>query len=70
MGHPFNSGCSFSLGEHIMRNSTVLSAILGAIGGFISAYVGGWSAGMTTLVLFMAIDYFSGLIVAGGFQKQ
>ena len=53
-----------------MRNSTVFSAILGAIGGFISAYVGGWSAGMTTLVLFMAIDYFSGLIVAGVFKNS
>ena len=53
-----------------MRNSTILSGIIGAIGGFFTTLFGGWTAGMTTLVLFMAIDYISGLIVAGVFKKS
>lgn len=53
-----------------MRNSTIVSGIIGAIGGFFTTLFGGWTAGMTTLVLFMAIDYVSGLIVAGVFKKS
>ena len=53
-----------------MRNSTIISGIIGAIGGFFTTLFGGWTAGMTTLVLFMAIDYVSGLIVAGVFKKS
>ena len=53
-----------------MRNSQVLSMILGAIGAFFTSLFGGWSAGMTTLLLFMATDYISGLIVAGVFKKS
>lgn len=53
-----------------MRNSTILSGIIGAIGGFFTTLFGGWTAGMTTLVLFMGIDYVSGLIVAGVFKKS
>lgn len=53
-----------------MRNSTIFSGIIGLIGGAFTTLFGGWTAGMTTLVLFMAIDYVSGLIVAGVFQKS
>lgn len=53
-----------------MRNSTILSGILGLIGGAFTTLFGGWTAGMTTLVLFMSIDYLSGLIVAGVFRKS
>lgn len=53
-----------------MRNSQVLSMVLGAIGAFFTSLFGGWSAGMTTLLLFMATDYISGLIVAGVFKKS
>ena len=31
---------------------------------------GGWDAALTTLVIFMAIDYATGLIVAGVFHKS
>ncbi len=53
-----------------MRNSTVLSGIIGLIGGAFTTLFGGWTGGMTTLVLFMCIDYLSGLIVAGVFKKS
>lgn len=41
-----------------------------AIGGFVASIFGGWSDAMTTLVIFMAADYITGLIVAGVFQKS
>ena len=44
--------------------------IIGAIGAFVSSIFGGWDAGLTTLVIFMAIDYFTGLVVAGVFRKS
>ena len=44
--------------------------ITGAIGAFVSSIFGGWDAGLTTLVIFMAIDYFTGLAVAGIFHKS
>lgn len=40
------------------------------IGGAIASAFGGWSAGLTTLLIVMAIDYLSGLIVAGVFHKS
>lgn len=53
-----------------MRNSTVFSSVIGAVGGYIASFFGGWTAGMTTLMIFMAIDYISGLIVAGVFSNS
>jgi len=53
-----------------MKNSTIFSSIIGLIGGAFTTLFGGWTAGMTTLVLFMAIDYISGLVVAGIFQNS
>ena len=43
---------------------------IGIIGGFISSLFGGWDAGLMTLIIFMAIDYLSGLIVAGVFHNS
>lgn len=37
-----------------------ISTFAALIGGMVSTIFGGWSAGMTTLVIFMAIDYISG----------
>ena len=44
--------------------------IIGAVGAFIANLLGGWDAGLITLVIFMAVDYFTGLIVAGIFHKS
>lgn len=44
--------------------------IAGAIGGFIASIFGGWDAALTTLTAFMAIDYITGMIVAGVFHKS
>lgn len=48
----------------------VVYAVLGTIGGFISSLFGGWDSALTTLVIFMAIDYITGLMVAGIFKKS
>lgn len=48
----------------------ILVAAIGIIGSFITSAFGGWSTGLTTLVIFMAIDYVTGLIVAGVFHMS
>lgn len=44
--------------------------IIGIIGGTITSYFGGWDDAVITLIIFMAIDYISGLVVAGIFHKS
>ncbi len=44
--------------------------IIGAVGAAITSLYGGWDAGLITLVIFMAIDYLTGLIIAGIFHKS
>lgn len=51
-----------------MKN--VICAIFGIIGGFIANAFGGWSAALTTLLIFMGVDYISGLILAGVFHAS
>ena len=43
---------------------------IGAVGGAIVAAFGGWDAALATLLIFMAVDYISGLIVAGVFHNS
>ena len=45
-------------------------AVTGAIGGCVSGLLGGWTAALTTLCIFMAVDYVTGLIVAGVFHAS
>lgn len=52
-----------------MMKSGICTGI-GVVGSFIASLFGGWDAGLTTLVLFMVIDYLSGLIVAGVFHNS
>ena len=42
----------------------------GVIGSLLASLFGGWSAGLTTLLIFMLIDYVTGLICAGVFHKS
>lgn len=49
---------------------TGICTAVGVVGGFIAALFGGWDAALTTLIIFMAIDYISGLIVAGVFHAS
>lgn len=45
-------------------------AIIGVIGSFISYLLGGFDMALITLLLFMAIDYTTGFIVAAVFHKS
>ena len=51
-----------------MKN--IICAIFGIIGSFVASVFGGWSAALSTLLIFMAIDYISSLIVAGVFHTS
>jgi toxin secretion/phage lysis holin len=51
-----------------MKN--VLCTTAGLVGSFIASLFGGWDTGIATLVLFMGIDFFSGLAVAGIFKNS
>ena len=48
----------------------IILTVTGIIGAAIAHIFGGWSAAMGTLLIFMAIDYLSGLIVAGIFHAS
>lgn len=52
-----------------MEYKTILF-VLGVVGGAISSYLGGWDTALQTLIIFMALDYITGLIVAGVFHKS
>lgn len=47
-----------------------ICAICGVAGGFLSQAFGGWDSSMATLLIFMGIDYLTGLIVAGVFHAS
>lgn len=44
--------------------------ISGVIGAAITSLFGGWDAGLITLLIFMAVDYITGLLCAGVFHKS
>lgn len=48
----------------------MICTILGLAGSAVTAIFGGWDTGLTTLVIFMSIDFISGLIVAGVFRAS
>ena len=50
--------------------ANVLYSIVGAVGGFVAMVFGGWSDALITLIVFMALDYVTGLIVAGIFKRS
>lgn len=47
-----------------------ICTIIGVIGSFITSLFGGWDTALITLLIFMAVDYISGLVVAGIFHKS
>lgn len=55
---------------HLTETKAAVMTGAGVIGGMISQAFGGWDAALVTLLLFMAVDYLSGLIVAGVFHSS
>ena len=47
-----------------------ICTVAGLIGSAIASAFGGWDAAMKTLIIFMAVDYITGLIVAGVFHRS
>ncbi len=45
-------------------------SIVGIVSSFIFNFFGGWNEAMTTLCIFMLMDYITGLIVAGVFKNS
>lgn len=53
-----------------MSVKTVLCTAVGVVGGWVTSLYGGWDAAISTLIICMAVDYISGLIVAGVFHAS
>lgn len=51
-----------------MKDTICLS--LGVAGSIAAALFGGWDTALMTLVIFMGVDYLTGLLVAGVFHKS
>lgn len=49
---------------------TGICTVIGVAGSAIASAFGGWDAALTTLLIFMGIDYITGLIVAGVFHRS
>lgn len=55
---------------HLTQTKVVVIGGAALIGSAVSQALGGWDAALVTLLTFMAVDYVSGLIVAGVFQAS
>ena len=51
-----------------MKNQILIG--IGTVGSIVASFFGGWTASLSTLLIFMLIDYVTGLIVAGVFHKS
>lgn len=49
---------------------SIVLGTIGAVGSGIAYMFGGWDYSISTLLIFMLIDYISGLVVAGVFHKS
>ena len=56
--------------KDVVKMKSWFITLIGVIGGFIASLFGGWDAALVTLIIFMAIDYITGLIVAGVFHNS
>ncbi|MGM9937143.1 MAG: phage holin family protein, partial [Candidatus Ornithomonoglobus sp.] len=56
--------------NNIITLKNILCTAAGIAGAFVSQFLGGWTGTMTTLVIFMGLDYITGLIVAGVFHNS
>lgn len=49
---------------------TIICSVLGFLGGCLTALFGGWDTGLKTVLIFMSLDFMSGLVVGGVFKKS
>ena len=57
------------MNKALIIKDSILAAFALA-GSFIARSLGGWDTALQTLIIFMAIDYITGLLVAGIWQKS
>lgn len=55
---------------HLISIKMTVATVAGAVGSFILAMLGGWDNTMTALIIFMAIDIITGLMVAAVFKTS
>ena len=54
----------------IINVKSMLCTAIGCLGSLVASAFGGWDAGLITLILVMAADYITGLLVAGVFHTS
>ena len=47
-----------------------IKGLVGVLGATVASLFGGWDTALATLIIFMAVDYASGIIVAAVFKKS
>ena len=53
-----------------MKVKSVMSIVVGLVGAFVTHYLGGWDMLLDTLIMFMVLDYATGLYIAGVLHKS
>lgn len=48
----------------LRKEDETICTIAGLVGGFVAAIFGGWDSALVTLVIFMGIDFFTGVVTA------
>jgi toxin secretion/phage lysis holin len=48
----------------------LFTPVIGVIGAVVTYLFGGWSAALITLLIFMGVDYLTGILVAAVFKKS
>ncbi|WP_243153527.1 phage holin family protein [Senegalia massiliensis] len=56
--------------ENLINIKNSIFAGIGVIGTAIATLLGGWDTALQTLIIFMAIDYLTGLVVAAVFKNS
>lgn len=56
--------------DNIVTIKPVLCTVVGCVGSLVARAFGGWDAGLITLIVFMSVDYITGLLVAGVFHTS
>ncbi len=53
-----------------IKMKNIFYTLVGIVGSLFASLFGGWDAAIVTLIIFMAVDYITGLIVAGVFHAS
>lgn len=56
--------------ERLNHLKVLVMGLFGGIGGFIIQLLGGWTTDLNTLLIFMGVDFITGLMIAGIWGKS